>query len=53
LRQAVHVDRRALALFVAGQRLQQIDRAVDILPDGRPGRAVIQFFDLGYGIHAG
>ena len=36
LRQAVHVDGDAFALFLARQRLQQIDRAIEVVLDRAP-----------------
>ena len=51
LRQAVHVDGRPLALVFARQRLQQIDRALEILLDGRLGGGVVELLDLGDRVH--
>jgi hypothetical protein len=51
LRQAFHVDGDAVALLLARQRFQQVDRAIDVVVDGRLGGGVIQLLDLGDRIH--
>jgi hypothetical protein len=53
LRQAFHVDRDAVALFLVRQRLQQIDCAIDVVVDGGLGGPVIELLDLGDRIHSG
>jgi hypothetical protein len=41
LRQAFHVDRRTIPLFLARHRFQHIDRGIEIALDGRLGRAEV------------
>ena len=52
LRQAVHVDRDALALDFGRQPLEEVDRTIHILLNRGLGGAVIDLLDLSDGIHA-
>src|SRR3982751_2553404 len=47
LRQAFHIDGRALALLLAGHRLQQVERLGEIVVDRLFGRREIEPADLG------
>jgi len=51
LRQPVHVDRDPLAILLARQRFEQVNRAREIILDRRFGGGVIELLDLGDRVH--
>jgi len=52
LRQSFHVDGHSVAFFLARQRFQEVDGAIDVVVDGALGGGVIDLLDLGDRVHS-